>query len=743
MRVEGIYTTEPRFEAKAKALKLRQEMAAAAAEEQKRLRGMPGLDLVETSKPLERQIRTEVEARVPEEVWKPKTTRVFGKPQTFDRTVTPSSIAGLGEAASVARLRGAMANLAYNQNKLRRLADEPLTTTGGAALSPTLGNLDRWLDQPRQRERYETQRLVQRLMQKLPTLDYLSWADRGMPRPETYTKENLADYAPRIEQLANYPWKMTKEMRSEAKEVINTPHPVGTIGNGGSLVNFDPYRQALAAKDDEAAAKWADLFYKLDGNVHSKQYAVGKGFMDGTGYTSAMDVITQLSPLEQPKQEFKAFQNGADLAAKKEPALNSAAYLAGRYAQLRTLGELTGMGLNALGASGPYVPYIRAGLTFGASQAIQESGDLATGRISLPEYLNHLSKAEKQGMLAQALGELFAAGYYGAHYGGHGMGNGVPQLPGGTGASTGTSLMPQTGAPANSLINIRNRDIVAIAGALQERGVGARDAILTAIDLAEIKRKAGENALTMTEKAFDEAFEKGFNYDIMEEIRETYSDELKEELKSGRAREESKEEFIRRATAEGYTTYDRQDTCYGFRRVEYPSGRKAGKEVEASFRAQEELKMLGIQADVIDTEVLYNRNGITRRKRILQAATLSHGHVVINYMLDMPFKETAGHEAFHLWESGFGREEYVEILRDNLVFSSEDFIHFQNEIAQHYMNGQIDVTNDEEFDALAEEIFAYLSGMIHAGDRDAFLRPMFRDYDAVKAAWYELIRNNR
>ena len=150
MQVEGIYTAEPRFEAKAKALKLKQEMAAAAEEEQKRLRGMPGLDLVETPKPLERQIRAEVEAkireRVPEEMWKPKTTRVFEKPEIYDRTVTPSSIAGLGEAASVARFRGAMANLEYNQNKLRRLADEPLTTTGGAALSSTLGNLDRWLD---------------------------------------------------------------------------------------------------------------------------------------------------------------------------------------------------------------------------------------------------------------------------------------------------------------------------------------------------------------------------------------------------------------------------------------------------------------------------------------------------------------------------------------------------------------------------------------------------------------------
>ena len=30
MQVEGIYTAEPRFEAKAKALKLKQEMAAAA-----------------------------------------------------------------------------------------------------------------------------------------------------------------------------------------------------------------------------------------------------------------------------------------------------------------------------------------------------------------------------------------------------------------------------------------------------------------------------------------------------------------------------------------------------------------------------------------------------------------------------------------------------------------------------------------------------------------------------------------
>ena len=746
MQVEGIYTAEPRFEAKARALKLKQEMAAAAEEEQKRLRGMPGLDLVETPKPLERQIRAEVEAKVkeraPEAVRQTQTSKVFAKPEVYDRTVTPSGISDLGEAASVARLRGAMANLEYNQNKLRQLADEPLTTTGGAALSPTLGNLDRWLDQPRQRERYETQQLVQRLMQKLPTLDYLSWADRGMPRPETYTKENLTDYVPRIEQLANYPWKMTKEMRSEAKEVINTAHPVGTIGNGGSLVNFDPYRQALAAKDDEAAAKWADLFYKLDGNVHTKQYALGKGVMDGTGYTSVMNAVTQLSPLERSKQEFQAFQNGADLAAKKEPALNSAAYLAGRYAQLRTPGELTGMGLNALGASGPYVPYIRAGLTFGASQAIQESGDLATGRITLPEYLNHLSKAEKQGMLAQALGELFAVGYYGAHYGGYGTGNGVPQLPGGTGASTGTSLMPQAGAPSNSLINIRNRDIVAIAGALQERGVGARDAILTAIDLAEIKRKAGENALTKTEKAFDEAFEKGFNYDIMQEIRETYSDKLKEELKSGRAREESKEEFIQRANAEGYTTYEGKKGTYGFRRA---GDLRWGDRATARYyyEAQREFRELGLDITFIDGEVWWNNNGITHYKIIPEAAALDHSMLVINKNATIKPREMAGHEAFHCWKNDDCRENFIDVVTDNLIFTSEEFLNFQGPIAAAYLKDEVDVTDDSQMDAFYEELFAYFGGRIHAGIYDAELCPMFRNYGAVKAAWYELIRKNR
>ena len=162
-------------------------------------------------------------------------------------------------------------------------------------------------------------------------------------------------------------------------------------------------------------------FYKLDSVVHGKQTAISHGFMDGLGILPLEKAWMNVIGRPEGAKGFQNVEAGMQKAAEMYPVLNSEAFLAGRYAQLRTLGELTGMGLNALGASGAYVPYIRAGLTFGASQAIQESGDLATGRITLPEYLNHLSKAEKQGMLAQALGELFAAGYYGAHYGGYGI----------------------------------------------------------------------------------------------------------------------------------------------------------------------------------------------------------------------------------------------------------------------------------------------------------------------------------
>ena len=83
-------------------------------------------------------------------------SKAAAEEQQYDRTVTPASIAGLGEAASVARLRGALADLSYNQNRLRRLEDKSPASTGGRRFSPSLGTLGRWQDQPQQSERYAT-----------------------------------------------------------------------------------------------------------------------------------------------------------------------------------------------------------------------------------------------------------------------------------------------------------------------------------------------------------------------------------------------------------------------------------------------------------------------------------------------------------------------------------------------------------------------------------------------------------
>ena len=317
------------------------------------------------------------------------------------------------------------------------------------------------------------------------------------------------------------------------------------------------------------------------------------------------------------------------------------------------------------------------------------------------------------------------------------------------GTGGGTALVPISSAkmPTNSLTGAQSQEIAVLAGALQEHGMSAKEAALLSADLAEIRQNAGRDTQMLTEKEFYEAFEKGFNYDIMQEIRENYSDELKEELNSGRAREESKEEFIQRANREGLGVYEGQTTTYGFRRVGYSaeSGYYRGvpQNSQKIVQIENEFSELGIQVDVIDGVVYTNKDGITRIKRIPEAATLGHQHIVVNNQFATLPRNTAGHEAFHLWKSGVGREKYIEAIEDNLIYSSDAFIDFQTYIAYAYFGGNIEIADEWRMGKMREEIFAYISGQIHDGSYEAQLRPMFRNYDAVKAAWYELIRKNR
>lgn len=211
---------------------------------------------------------------------------------------------------------------------------------------------------------------------------------------------------------------------------------------------------------------------------------------------------------------------------------------------------------------------------------------------------------------------------------------------------------------------------------------------------------------------------------------------LKEDRENGGARDETRAAFLRRATGEGLAVYEGDQISYGYRPVQ---GESAG---ENARQVQKEVKSLGIDADIIDGPILWNYNGITSAREVPQAVTANGSHIFISNSASLSPRNMAGHEAFHLWKNSAGRDVYIETVEDNLIFTSPDFLNYQRAIAEAYLGGEADLTDDTQVKKLCEELFAYISGDIHEGVNDEFMRPMFRDFDAVKAAWNSLVREN-
>lgn len=224
--------------------------------------------------------------------------------------------------------------------------------------------------------------------------------------------------------------------------------------------------------------------------------------------------------------------------------------------------------------------------------------------------------------------------------------------------------------------------------------------------------------------------------------RSRYS--LKEDRDHGRAREETRGAFLRRAAGAGYAVYEGETAAYGFRRAGQPhDGGNHGEITQEAQDTQRELTALGVSADIVDGPILRNRNGVTEERAVTQAVTVDRSHIFISKDTTLSPRNIAGHEAFHLWKSGTGRDSYIEILEDNLLFSSEAFREYQTPIAEAYLGGEADLANDAQMDKMREEIFAYISGDIHEGTNETLLRPMFRDFDAVRAAWENLVEENQ
>lgn len=210
---------------------------------------------------------------------------------------------------------------------------------------------------------------------------------------------------------------------------------------------------------------------------------------------------------------------------------------------------------------------------------------------------------------------------------------------------------------------------------------------------------------------------------------------LKEDLKNGKARKEDRGAFLRRTVEEGYQVFEGKSAAYGYRSVRWESAGENARQI------QKELTELGVDAEIIDGDILWNLDGISSARRVPQATTVEKKKILVNAAASLAPRNTAGHEAFHLWYGLSARKAFEDVVTDNLIFSSKEFLGYQAVISEAYLGDEADLSDETQYTKLTEEIIAYISGDIHEGVNDDLLRPMFHDYDAVKAAWVKLCKD--
>ena len=275
-----------------------------------------------------------------------------------------------------------------------------------------------------------------------------------------------------------------------------------------------------------------------------------------------------------------------------------------------------------------------------------------------------------------------------------------------------------------------------VAQLLKNARTGAMDKVPLS-DLEDLKERHKENVETakMPHASRDSditALQEEQDHGIINPAQ----DARKEDFKNGRKQREERGAFLRRAADEGFTVLEGKTVSYGYRPVQGQLAKENARQV------QEELRRLKIDAEVIDRSLLWNQSGTSSIMDVSEAVVAEGHHIFISDHTGLPPRNVAGHEAFHFWKNGIGRDAYVKIIEDNLDVDSRAFIWYQHIIAETYLGDEADSTDDAQMSKLREELLAYISGDIHAGIYDDSLRPMFKDYDAVKAAWKALVQEN-
>ena len=138
-----------------------------------------------------------------------------------------------------------------------------------------------------------------------------------------------------------------------------------------------------------------------------------------------------------------------------------------------------------------------------------------------------------------------------------------------------------------------------------------------------------------------------------------------------------------------------------------------------------------------------NFDGYTQVQSVMQTACAKGKLVFIGPEVFGHPMNAAGHEAFHFWRGSNERIRFEEMLRDQIIFTSDAFMRLQQTVSEDYFGGEVFLSDELQTNNLMEEILAFISGNLHSGEHEAELRSMLRDYDAVKSAWNQLAEYGR
>ena len=198
---------------------------------------------------------------------------------------------------------------------------------------------------------------------------------------------------------------------------------------------------------------------------------------------------------------------------------------------------------------------------------------------------------------------------------------------------------------------------------------------------------------------------------------------------------ESREDFLRRRFQPLEGIISGGETAFRFRKPQGPISSNAQI-------SQEALTALGVPSVIVDGRVEINRDNTTVVRSYFEGGTMAKQLVAISNYVSSPL-ETAAHEAVHFWAGSKARQAFQDVVDFELIINSDAFAEYQHIVSEAYFGGDIDVSDLAALNDFMEEFYAFIAGQIHSGEYESMLRPMFRDYDAVKSAWNQLAEYGR